>query len=110
MPPKRAMRRIRPNGLDGRSGGGVGGVLYKVWIGTMWYVPIPLTESEFRGLLMIQTELPHVPLVVLITSTHGRGDPPPTMLPLWTALLRKSLPPDILEGTLPFPYIMSHQS
>lgn len=45
-----------------------------------------------------QAELPHVNLVVFITSTHGRGDPPPTMLPLWTALLRKSLPPDILEG------------
>lgn len=45
----------------------------------------------------LQSELPHIPLVVFITSTHGRGDPPPAMKPLWSALLRSSLPPDILE-------------
>ena len=44
-----------------------------------------------------QLDLPHISLLVLITSTHGRGDPPPAMLPLWTALLRTSLPKDILE-------------
>lgn len=41
--------------------------------------------------------LPHTYLLILITSTHGRGDPPPAMLPLWTAMLRSSLPEDILE-------------
>lgn len=45
-----------------------------------------------------QLELPSTPLVVFITSTHGRGDPPPAMMPLWSALLRGSLPQDILEG------------
>nr|XP_019008983.1 NADPH-ferrihemoprotein reductase [Kwoniella pini CBS 10737]OCF47764.1 NADPH-ferrihemoprotein reductase [Kwoniella pini CBS 10737] len=39
----------------------------------------------------------HVPLLILITSTHGRGDPPPTMMNLWKALLRANLPKDILE-------------
>ncbi|OCF33987.1 NADPH-ferrihemoprotein reductase [Kwoniella heveanensis BCC8398] len=43
------------------------------------------------------SSLPHTDIVILITSTHGRGDPPPTMVPLWTALLRSSLPEDILE-------------
>jgi hypothetical protein len=47
-----------------------------------------------------QADLPHLPLVILITSTHGRGDPPPAMLPLWKALLRQGLPPDILEGNM----------
>ncbi|ORY24115.1 putative NADPH-ferrihemo protein reductase [Naematelia encephala] len=42
-------------------------------------------------------DLPDTQLLILITSTHGRGDPPPAMLPLWTALLRTSLPEDILE-------------
>ncbi|EIW68114.1 NADPH-ferrihemoprotein reductase [Tremella mesenterica] len=42
-------------------------------------------------------QLPTTPLIIFITSTHGRGDPPPAMLPLWTALLRTSLPRDILE-------------
>lgn len=50
------------------------------------------------AVLMIQFQLPDTPLLILITSTHGRGDPPPAMSPLWTALLRTSLPPDILEG------------
>jgi sulfite reductase alpha subunit-like flavoprotein len=45
-----------------------------------------------------QFELIDVPLVVFITSTHGNGDPPPAMMSLWTALLRKGLPEDILEG------------
>lgn len=48
-------------------------------------------------LIFSQFELPDIPLLILITSTHGRGDPPPTMLPLWTALLRTSLPHDILD-------------
>nr|XP_018265994.1 NADPH-ferrihemoprotein reductase [Kwoniella dejecticola CBS 10117]OBR88152.1 NADPH-ferrihemoprotein reductase [Kwoniella dejecticola CBS 10117] len=39
----------------------------------------------------------HVPLIILITSTHGRGDPPPAMTSLWKALLRANLPKDILE-------------
>ncbi|WVR04245.1 NADPH-dependent diflavin oxidoreductase 1 [Kwoniella sp. DSM 27419] len=43
------------------------------------------------------SSLPDTHLLILITSTHGRGDPPPTMLPLWTALLRSELPDDILE-------------
>ncbi|WRT65231.1 NADPH-dependent diflavin oxidoreductase 1 [Kwoniella shivajii] len=43
------------------------------------------------------SSLIHVPLLILITSTHGRGDPPPAMLPLWNALLRSNLPEDILE-------------
>ncbi|KAG7530653.1 hypothetical protein FFLO_04879 [Filobasidium floriforme] len=43
------------------------------------------------------SELPHVPLLILITSTHGRGHPPPAMIPLWTALLRSGLPDHILE-------------
>ncbi|WVQ83849.1 NADPH-dependent diflavin oxidoreductase 1 [Cryptococcus sp. DSM 104549] len=43
------------------------------------------------------SSLPHTYLLILITSTHGRGDPPPAMLPLWSALLRSSLPEDILE-------------
>ncbi|KAK8846562.1 NADPH-dependent diflavin oxidoreductase 1 [Kwoniella newhampshirensis] len=43
------------------------------------------------------SSLPHTNLLILVTSTHGRGDPPPTMLPLWNALLRSSLPEDILE-------------
>jgi hypothetical protein len=49
----------------------------------------------------IQTELPHVPLLILVTSTHGRGDPPPAMQGLWQAMLRANLPKDILEGTAP---------
>ncbi|WVQ75346.1 NADPH-dependent diflavin oxidoreductase 1 [Cryptococcus sp. DSM 104548] len=43
------------------------------------------------------SSLPHTYLLILITSTHGRGDPPPAMLPLWKAMLRTSLPEDILE-------------
>lgn len=43
-------------------------------------------------------DLPHEPLLVLITSTHGRGDPPPTMRALWSKLIRKGLPDDIFEG------------
>ncbi|WVO15705.1 NADPH-dependent diflavin oxidoreductase 1 [Cryptococcus depauperatus] len=43
------------------------------------------------------TELPHTHLLILIASTHGRGDPPASMLPLWKAMLRSSLPEDVLE-------------
>lgn len=43
-------------------------------------------------------DLPHEPLLVLITSTHGRGDPPPSMRGLWSKLIRKGLPADIFEG------------
>ena len=50
-----------------------------------------------RTRLIRQFQLPDTPLLIFITSTHGRGDPPPAMLPLWTALLRSSLPEDILE-------------
>ncbi|KAJ9101001.1 hypothetical protein QFC20_005285 [Naganishia adeliensis] len=42
-------------------------------------------------------ELPHTPLLILINSTHGRGQPPPDMVALWAALLRSGLPSDILE-------------
>ncbi|GHJ86425.1 hypothetical protein NliqN6_2827 [Naganishia liquefaciens] len=42
-------------------------------------------------------ELPHTPLLILINSTHGRGQPPPDMVSLWSALLRSGLPSDILE-------------
>lgn len=45
-------------------------------------------------------DLPHEPLIVFITSTHGRGDPPPAMRTLWHRLIRKGLPHDILEGGL----------
>ena len=48
-------------------------------------------------LILAQFDLPHIPLLILITSTHGRGDPPPAMKPLWSALLRSSLPTNILE-------------
>ncbi|WWC87379.1 NADPH-dependent diflavin oxidoreductase 1 [Kwoniella dendrophila CBS 6074] len=43
------------------------------------------------------SNLIHVDLLILITSTHGRGEPPPKMLNLWKALLRKNLPNNILE-------------
>ncbi|WVW78975.1 NADPH-dependent diflavin oxidoreductase 1 [Kwoniella bestiolae CBS 10118] len=43
------------------------------------------------------SSLIHVPLLILVTSTHGRGDPPPAMMDLWKALLRSNLPDDILE-------------
>jgi flavorubredoxin len=43
-------------------------------------------------------DLPHEPLIIFITSTHGRGDPPPAMRGLWHKLIRKGLPEDILEG------------
>ncbi|EJT49287.1 NADPH-ferrihemoprotein reductase [Trichosporon asahii var. asahii CBS 2479] len=42
-------------------------------------------------------DLPHEQLLVLITSTHGRGDPPPAMRGLWSKLIRKGLPDDIFE-------------
>ncbi|KAJ9116945.1 hypothetical protein QFC22_004603 [Naganishia vaughanmartiniae] len=42
-------------------------------------------------------ELPHTPLLILVNSTHGRGQPPPDMVALWSALLRSGLPSDILE-------------
>jgi len=45
-------------------------------------------------------DLPHESLIVFITSTHGRGDPPPAMRKLWNRLIRKGLPHDILEGAL----------
>lgn len=45
-------------------------------------------------------DLPHEQLLVLITSTHGRGDPPPAMRGLWSKLIRKGLPNDIFEGEL----------
>lgn len=43
-------------------------------------------------------DLPHEPLLILVTSTHGRGDPPPAMRGLWGKLIRKGLPEDILDG------------
>lgn len=43
-------------------------------------------------------DLPHESLMIFITSTHGRGDPPPAMRGLWEKLIRKGLPEDILEG------------
>ncbi|ORX36114.1 NADPH-ferrihemo protein reductase [Kockovaella imperatae] len=43
------------------------------------------------------SELPHTPLLILITSTHGQGEPPPAMKRLWSALIRSVLPTDILE-------------
>lgn len=43
-------------------------------------------------------DLPHEALLVLVTSTHGRGDPPPAMRELWGKLIRQGLPHDILEG------------
>lgn len=43
-------------------------------------------------------DLPHEPLLILITSTHGRGEPPPAMRGLWSKLIREGLPDDILEG------------
>lgn len=43
-------------------------------------------------------DLPHEPLLVLITSTHGRGEPPPAMRGLWSKLIREGLPDEVLEG------------
>lgn len=43
-------------------------------------------------------DLPHEALLILITSTHGRGDPPPAMRGLWEKMIRAGLPGDILEG------------
>lgn len=43
-------------------------------------------------------DLPHEPLLILITSTHGRGEPPPAMRELWHKLIRKGLPDEVLEG------------
>lgn len=43
-------------------------------------------------------DLPHEALVIFITSTHGRGEPPPAMRRMWEKLIRKGLPQDILEG------------
>lgn len=57
-----------------------------------------VSPSRSDRVVLLQLELPHVPLLILITSTHGRGHPPPAMLPLWTALLRSGLPDHILEG------------
>lgn len=51
-------------------------------------------------------DLPHEQLLVLITSTHGRGDPPPAMRGLWSKLIRKGLPDDIFEGE-PFSFELS---
>lgn len=48
-------------------------------------------------------DLPHEPLIILITSTHGRGDPPQAMRGLWGKLIRKGLPDDILDGELRAP-------
>lgn len=59
-----------------------------------------LVADALRHSSQAQVDLPHIPLLILITSTHGRGDPPPAMLPLWSALLRSGLPEDILEGQL----------
>ncbi|CAK9784196.1 riboflavin synthase domain-like protein [Cutaneotrichosporon oleaginosum] len=42
-------------------------------------------------------DLPHEPLLILITSTHGRGEPPPAMRGLWSKLIRAGLPSHILE-------------
>lgn len=56
-----------------------------------------ITSHELTWMTLPQSELPHTPLLILITSTHGRGQPPPAMLPIWSALLRSGLPPDILE-------------
>ncbi|WOO77724.1 NADPH-dependent diflavin oxidoreductase 1 [Vanrija pseudolonga] len=42
-------------------------------------------------------DLPHEALLILITSTHGRGDPPPAMRGLWEKMIRAGLPGDILE-------------
>jgi len=71
------------------------------WTHLTWYVTIFLlifhSSAPWRRSNNTQFDLPDIPLLILITSTHGRGDPPPAMLPLWTALLRTSLPPDILE-------------
>lgn len=46
-------------------------------------------------------DLPHEPLLILITSTHGRGEPPPAMRGLWSKLIRKGLPEEVLEGESP---------
>lgn len=43
-------------------------------------------------------DLPLEPLIIFITSTHGRGDPPPAMRVLWNKLIRQGLPEDVLEG------------
>jgi sulfite reductase alpha subunit-like flavoprotein len=43
-------------------------------------------------------DLPHEPLLILVTSTHGRGEPPPAMRGLWSKLIRAGLPNHILEG------------
>lgn len=57
----------------------------------------PPCTSYLSRLISSQFDLPDTQLLILITSTHGRGDPPPQMQSLWTALLRQSLPKDILE-------------
>lgn len=86
----------------GESSGGWGGLpSCSAWTHLTWYVTIFLlifhSSAPWCRSNNTQFDLPDIPLLILITSTHGRGDPPPTMLPLWTALLRTSLPPDILE-------------
>ncbi|GAA5935527.1 hypothetical protein JCM1841_003704 [Sporobolomyces salmonicolor] len=44
-----------------------------------------------------QAELLETPLIVFVLPTTGNGHPPPSFVPLWTALLHPGLPPDLLE-------------
>lgn len=46
------------------------------------------------------TELPNEQLVIAVTSTTGQGDAPDNMRSFWSFLLRRSLPPDSLFGTV----------
>lgn len=44
------------------------------------------------------SQLSEESVVVFIISTTGEGDPPSTMKKFWTALLRRSLPPNCLSN------------
>ncbi|KAM0745689.1 NADPH dependent diflavin oxidoreductase 1 [Meredithblackwellia eburnea MCA 4105] len=44
-----------------------------------------------------QSELLSSQLIVFVLPTTGNGAPPPSFVPLWTALLHPALPPDFLE-------------
>lgn len=59
------------------------------------YEPTVLScEAFYRQL----DGLPGWPVVIWVVSTTGQGEAPPMLRALWRALLRRSLPADLLRG------------
>ena len=62
-----------------------------------WYYSIIQSSATGNRPTSPQSDLVSESLVIFIVATTGSGVEPRTMSPMWNALLRSDLPPDLFE-------------